>query len=194
MLLESHISAVYRIYRIYFIPIYAYTMNGVYNEFNRAVRTEKQKYKDKTFAWYSLHFLLTKALQFLKKVQNKSYPVYRGTQSKFKGEKGMTFRFGSFTSFSRKQSVAKDFAKEDLGTCFEIKDYKGAYVAEYSKFPGEEEVLSPPYEKFEVIDVKTDDWCKTVFVLKSAGKESNLNCALFKKQILSKLFGCCGKL
>ncbi|XDV52190.1 hypothetical protein PO909_020941 [Leuciscus waleckii] len=176
----------------YLTAIYAYTQDEIYKEFNKAVRTERKKYTDKNFKWYSLHFLLTKALQMLKKKQTKNYTVYRGTKSKFKGKEGMTFRFGSFASFSRSRNVARGFANKGRGTCFELKDYKGAHVATYSEYPGEEEVLIPPYEKFKVTDVKTNDWCKTVFVLISTGEKSDLNCALFNKSFLSKL-GCCGK-
>ncbi|ROL42426.1 NAD(P)(+)--arginine ADP-ribosyltransferase 2, partial [Anabarilius grahami] len=181
--------------RSHLIAMYVYTLNTVYGNFNNEVRTGKQKYKNKTFAWYSLHFLLTKALQILKKQQNKSYStIYRGTKSKFKGGKGITFRFGSFTSFSLDKGVAQGFARipgksSGTGHCFEIKNYKGAEVSKYSEYPGEKEVLIPPYEMFKVTAVKTNDWCVTVFVLESAGDKSDLNCALFKyKKYIFKTF------
>ncbi|XP_048028588.1 NAD(P)(+)--arginine ADP-ribosyltransferase 2-like [Megalobrama amblycephala] len=181
--------------RNHLIAMYVYTLDTVYGDFNAAVRTGKKKYKDKTFKWFSLHFLLTKALQILKKTQKKSYStIYRGTRSTFKGERDMTFRFGSFTSFSLNKVVAQGFARipgkhSGTGTCFEISDYKGAEVSKYSRYPGEKEVLIPPYEMFKVTDVRTNDWCNTVFVLKSAGEKSYLNCALIKTNILSKLYG-----
>ncbi|XP_067243668.1 ecto-ADP-ribosyltransferase 4-like [Chanodichthys erythropterus] len=167
------------------IAMYVYTSNRVYVDFNAAVRTGKKNYKDETFTWFSLHFLLTKALQILKKTQKKSYStIYRGTDSKFVGEKGITFRFGSFASFSLDKSEAQKYAKipgkrSETGTCFEINDYEGAELTKYSIYI-EEEVLIPPYEIFKVTDVRTNDWCSKVFVLKSVGGKSNLNCALIK--------------
>ncbi len=47
--------------QIHSVAIYVYTNNNsdVYRHFNNALRSERQKYKDETFTWYSLHFLLT---------------------------------------------------------------------------------------------------------------------------------------
>ncbi|KAG1931030.1 NAD(P)(+)--arginine ADP-ribosyltransferase 2-like [Pimephales promelas] len=63
---------------------------------------------------------------------------------------------------------------------------KGANVTKYSMVQKEEEVLIPPFEKFNVTEVKTranqpDLWCEKVFVLKSTGIRSDLNCALFSE-------------
>ncbi len=71
--------------QIHSVAIYVYTNNNsdVYRHFNNALRSERQKYKDETFTWYSLHFLLTDAVQILKKTQNKCYSTYRGTTVEF---------------------------------------------------------------------------------------------------------------
>uniref|UniRef100_A0A8C2HVG1 NAD(P)(+)--arginine ADP-ribosyltransferase n=1 Tax=Cyprinus carpio TaxID=7962 RepID=A0A8C2HVG1_CYPCA len=168
------------------IAIYVYTNSesDVYKEFNEADRDGKDSYKTKTYKWYSLHFLLTDAIQILNKTQNKCYDTYRGTSVEFKKPTlNKEVRFGSFTSSSGFLKKAQDFGTV---SCFEIHTCEGAYVKKYSKYPEEEEVLIPPYEKFNVTAVKKrrkepNLWCETVYVLNSTGPISELNCALFKK-------------
>ncbi|XDV47625.1 hypothetical protein PO909_017206 [Leuciscus waleckii] len=171
--------------KIHSIAIYVYTNNQstVFSKFNRAIRTEKKKYKDGNFKWYSLQFLLTEAIQILKKnteaTQEKCNTTYRGTTVEFdKDVKNKEVRFGSFTSSSFDKQIAKDFGTK---SCFEIYTCEGADVIKYSKIPKQKEVLIPPYEIFKVTDVKTirdqnDLWCETLYTLKSSGKKSYLNC------------------
>ncbi|XP_043084571.1 ecto-ADP-ribosyltransferase 5-like [Puntigrus tetrazona] len=164
------------------IAIYVYTDKEVYRDFNSAVRREKENYKNMTYPWYSLHFLLTEALQRLKRTQKGCKSTYRGTDVEFDSQVLNTeVRFGSFASSSLNRSVAEGFGGV---FCFEIYTCEGAEVANYSKFPDEDEVLIPPYETFKVSAVRnrTDDidlWCQTVFTLESSGKISDLNCRLF---------------
>ncbi|KAK7168287.1 hypothetical protein R3I94_002364 [Phoxinus phoxinus] len=166
--------------QIHSVAIYVYTNNNsnVYRDFNNAVRSEKQEYKNTTFKWYSLHFLVTDAIQILKETQSNCYSTYRGTTSEFdKDVLNKEVRFGSFTSSSLDRKVATDFGPK---SCFEIYTCEGADVIKYSKYPDQKEVLIPPYEKFRVTDVKTKGqegaWCDIVFKLKSTGKISYLNC------------------
>ncbi|KAL1278822.1 hypothetical protein QQF64_025495 [Cirrhinus molitorella] len=170
--------------QIHSVAIYVYTNNNskVYRDFNNAVRSERQRYKDKTFTWYSLHFLLTDATQILKKTQTKCYSTYRGTTAEFdKDVLNQEVRFGSFTSSSFVRAVANGFGPK---SCFEIETCEGVSVIKYSKYPDQQEVLIPPYEKFKVIDVKTKGaWCDTVFTLKSSGKISYLNCGVDAKLV-----------
>ncbi|XP_043090263.1 NAD(P)(+)--arginine ADP-ribosyltransferase 2-like [Puntigrus tetrazona] len=172
------------------IAIYVYSDTNIYKPFNHDTRRAKKLYEKRKYKWYSLHFLLTDAIQILKKTQNSCYDTYRGTKAEFdKKLLNKTVRFGQFTSSSRDQEIARRFGKV---SCFEIYTCKGAYVAEYSKLPREEEVLIPPYETFNVADVKTREtqnnlWCDTVYVLKSSGERSDLNCALFEKPIKNVL-------
>ncbi|XP_050961668.1 NAD(P)(+)--arginine ADP-ribosyltransferase 2-like [Labeo rohita] len=164
------------------IAIYVYSDSKVFSDFNNDARSGKKNYENKTYKWYSLHFLLTDAIQILKK-QNKCFKTYRGTKVKFNEDvKNKEVRFGSFTSSSLNPDRAKFFGNV---SCFEIYTCEGADVSKYSKLPHEKEVLIPPYETFKVTDVKTkekqkDLWCDTVFTLTSSGKRSDLNCALFK--------------
>ncbi|XDV11867.1 hypothetical protein PO909_000669 [Leuciscus waleckii] len=173
------------------VAIYVYTNSAfkLFEKFNNAVRTDKQKYKAGKYSWYSLHFWLTEAIQILKKTQSKCYNTYRGTGVEFdKNVKGKEVRFGQFASSSLDRKVAKGFGKK---SCFEIKTCSGADVIKYSRFPDEEEVLIPPYEMFKVTDVKTIRdhaglWCDTVFVLESIGVRSELNCDLTIRSIFRK--------
>ncbi|XP_016322176.1 NAD(P)(+)--arginine ADP-ribosyltransferase 2-like [Sinocyclocheilus anshuiensis] len=166
------------------IAIYVYSDSNVYKLFNPETRSGKKKYKQMRYKWYSLHLLLTEAIQILKKTQKKCYSTFRGTKTEFnKRVLNKEVRFGSFASSSLDRKKAQVFGNV---SCFEIYTCTGADVSKYSKLPHEKEVLIPPYEKFKVTAVKTrkqqkDLWCDTVFTLKSSGKRSNLNCALFKK-------------
>ncbi|XP_073702704.1 erythroblast NAD(P)(+)--arginine ADP-ribosyltransferase-like [Garra rufa] len=174
--------------QIHSIALYVYTNNNsnVYRDLNNAVRREKQKYKEGTFKWYSLHFLLTEAIQILKKTQNRCYNTYRGTSVEFdKNVLKKEVRFGSFTSSTLDQKVASDFG---FKSCFAIETCEGAEVIKYSKYPDQREVLIPPYEQFKVTAVKTrrDDkylWCDTVFTLKTYRKISYLNCGVNTKAV-----------
>ncbi|XP_077058399.1 NAD(P)(+)--arginine ADP-ribosyltransferase 2-like [Siphateles boraxobius] len=174
----------YDLTKSYLIAIYVYSDALVYNSFNPDTRRDKNQYKHNTYKWYSLHFLLTDAIQILKKTQNKCMLTYRGTNAEFnKTVLNTEVRFGSFSSSSLDRKKARGFGSK---SCFEIYTCEGADVSKYSKLPREKEVLIPPYEKFKVTAVKTrrdqkDLWCETVFVLKSSGTRSDLNCALFKK-------------
>ncbi|KAL1276130.1 hypothetical protein QQF64_035753 [Cirrhinus molitorella] len=126
----------------------------------------------------------TDAIQILKKTQKTCYSAFRGTKAEFnKHVLNKEVRFGQFASSSLDRKKAQGFGNV---SCFEIHTCKGANLTEYSKLPHEKEVLIPPYEKFKVTAVKTrkdqkDLWCDTVYELKSSGKRSDLNCALFKK-------------
>ncbi|XP_056091567.1 ecto-ADP-ribosyltransferase 5-like [Rhinichthys klamathensis goyatoka] len=178
--------------QIHSVAIYVYTNNNlnVYCDFNNAVRSEKQKYKDKTFKWFSLHFLLTEAIQIIKKTEDSCFITYHGTTVEFAQDVLNTeFRFGSFTSSSLDRKVANGFGDK---SCFEIYTCEGADVIKYSKYPDQKDVLIPPYEKFKVIDVKTrkedkELWCDTVYTLETTGKISYLNCGVDAKLDRAKL-------
>ncbi|XP_077058396.1 ecto-ADP-ribosyltransferase 4-like [Siphateles boraxobius] len=168
--------------QIHSVAIHVYTNKDskVFSDFTKAIRTDKQKYKDKTFKWFSLYFLLTEAIQILKETQKRCYVTYRGTNIEFDVQ-SKEVRLSSFSSSSLDRKVIQGFGNK---SCFEIYTCEGANLTKYSKYPDEKEVLIPPYEKFKVIGVKTrtdqpDLWCETVFVLNSTGTRSDMNCALF---------------
>ncbi|RXN21716.1 NAD(P)(+)--arginine ADP-ribosyltransferase 2-like protein [Labeo rohita] len=64
------------------IAIYVYT-DSIYKSLNEADRHDREKYIDKTYKWYSLHFLLTEAIQILKKTQKSCYSTYRSVHREF---------------------------------------------------------------------------------------------------------------
>ncbi|XP_073702664.1 ecto-ADP-ribosyltransferase 5-like [Garra rufa] len=172
----------YNLTRNHSIAIYVYTKHScnIFCDFNSATRTEKQKYIEGTFKWYSLHFLLTDAIQILKKTQTTCHSTtYRGTNVTFeKINTNTEIRLGSFTSSSFNMSVARGFGNV---SCFEIQTCEGVDITKYSKHQNQKEVLIPPYEIFTVTAVKTkehdkDLWCETVFVLNSSGEKSFLKC------------------
>ncbi|XP_017210151.4 ecto-ADP-ribosyltransferase 5 [Danio rerio] len=169
------------------VAIYMYTNSDVkvHRKFNMDVLSGKEKYRTDAFSWHSLHFLLTEAIQILRKTQNGCFSTYRGTNLHFDRKVlNKEVRFGFFASSTLDRNKAESFGNV---SCFEIHTCEGADVAKYSKFPLEEEVLIPPYETFRVSAVKTrtfadDLWCETVYMLESTGKRSALNCALVNRR------------
>ncbi|XP_073712779.1 NAD(P)(+)--arginine ADP-ribosyltransferase 2-like [Misgurnus anguillicaudatus] len=164
--------------RNHLIAISVYTGVIVYRKFNEDVRTGKQKYEDKTFKWYSLHFWLTQAIETLKRTQEGCKKTFRGTSVTFEDVNNTEIRFGSFATSSLDRKVTTNFRKQ---SCFEIQTCHGVDVSKYSQFPNQKEVLIPSYEKFKVTNIRTGqkgDWCNTVVELKSTGIKSYLNCAL----------------
>ncbi|XP_051987633.1 ecto-ADP-ribosyltransferase 5-like [Xyrauchen texanus] len=128
------------------IAIYVYTARRVYADFNNAVRNGKLKYIWGLFRWYSIHFLLTEAIQILNETQKQCHKTFRRTNVEFdKDVKNKEVRFGSFTSSSLNETAIKNFGNV---SCFEIETCEGADVANYSAHAEEKEVLIPPYEKF----------------------------------------------
>ncbi|XP_059414969.1 NAD(P)(+)--arginine ADP-ribosyltransferase 1-like [Carassius carassius] len=172
------------------IWVYTDPISKIYVKFNNDTRSGKQTYTARTYKWYSLHFLLTDAIQILKKKQNKCYKTYRGTNVTFNVSDFAAIRLGSFTSSSVFPGRAKSFGNV---TCFVINTCEGANITKYSRLPFEGEVLIPPYEMFNVTVVKnmTDKpnlRCQTVFELNSIGIKSDLNCALLKKPTKKCMF------
>ncbi|XP_030634886.1 ecto-ADP-ribosyltransferase 5-like [Chanos chanos] len=127
--------------------IWVYTNNAIYADFNRAVGHGEKSYKNGTFQYQSLHFLLTTAIQILKKKQPRVLNTYRGTTENFSNVSvNATIRFGRFASSSWDVKANVNFGNR---TCFEIETQFGANITKFSVFPSEKEVLIPPYEKFK---------------------------------------------
>uniref|UniRef100_A0A8C3FV45 NAD(P)(+)--arginine ADP-ribosyltransferase n=1 Tax=Chrysemys picta bellii TaxID=8478 RepID=A0A8C3FV45_CHRPI len=137
---------------LYSVAVLAYTLEEppLYALFNVATRTAwKSPQAYAGFAFKSLHFLLTRAAEKLGAKEPSCAKVYRGTKVKFSIE-GL-FRFGQFTSTSEKRQEAEEFG---CTTFFVLVSCQGFPVGNLSRFPGEEEMVVPPYEMFRVTGVK----------------------------------------
>ena len=88
-----------------------------------------------------------------------------------------TVRLGGFASASLKRSVAEAFGK---GTLFHIWTCTGDPIKGYSFYPGEEEVLIPPFETFQVINASRPAQGPSRIYLRALGKRSTYNCEYIK--------------
>ncbi|KAM9399067.1 NAD(P)(+)--arginine ADP-ribosyltransferase 1-like [Salvelinus alpinus] len=169
------------------ICAYSGGQTQIYPVFNQAVRTNRTEYTT-SFQFHTLHFLLTDAIRLLKLNQKTCHTTYRRTKVEFDGKVNKVIRFGFFASSSFLKNLTH-FGEE---SCFEIKTCFGAYLKSFPKMGNrEKEVLIPPYEMFKVTAVlkKENDknlWCDVVYKLTSIKpSKSNLNCKIFKKQIIN---------
>ncbi|NWR26140.1 NRT2 ribosyltransferase, partial [Emberiza fucata] len=158
------------------VALMAYTMNDIYKEFNTAVHTAGHSHREyrNNFHFKTLHFLLTDALETLRHAQNRQcHHVFRGVRDvRFKARRGQSVRFGQFASTSLSKEVALRFGTD---TVFEVHTCHGVGIQQFSMYPGEEEVLIPPFEIFEVTKV-TRNGKRTWINLLSAGTFSKYNC------------------
>ncbi|KAL1023661.1 hypothetical protein UPYG_G00044230 [Umbra pygmaea] len=161
------------------MAICAYTAGNpsIYSEFNTAVRTNGNNYEN--FQFHALHYFLTDALHILRKSKKKNlcYNTYRRTNLTFERQRTKSMRFGQFASSSLSKDIHAGFGNK---SCFQIKTCFGAYLKSYSALGDhEKEVLIPPFEKFKISrNQKKGNIlnCEDLYILKSNGFESNLNC------------------
>ena len=159
----------------------AYTMEGkLYHRFNNATRGDgisRQHYL-RSFPFKTLHFLLSRALHTLWESQpQRCHNVYRGVKgTRFTAQQGTMVRFGQFTSSSLRKKVAESFGQD---TFFSVETCYGVPIKEFSTFPGEDEVLIPPFEQFRVTN-STYTEGRSFIQLRSQGKSSTYNCEFVK--------------
>ncbi|NXR86520.1 NRT2 ribosyltransferase, partial [Hypocryptadius cinnamomeus] len=158
------------------IALMVYTSQDVYKDFNAAVRVagrSHQEYRN-NFHFKTLHFLLTQALETLRHAQNgQCHHVFRGVRDvHFQAWQGQRVRFGQFTSTSLSKEIALRFG---TNTIFEVHTCHGVDIQQFSMYPGEKEVLIPPYETFGVTQVIWDGK-RTWISLRSEGTFSKYNC------------------
>uniref|UniRef100_A0A8C3QN45 NAD(P)(+)--arginine ADP-ribosyltransferase n=1 Tax=Cyanoderma ruficeps TaxID=181631 RepID=A0A8C3QN45_9PASS len=171
------------------IAIMAYTRDDLYQEFNAAVRvagSSPQEYWD-NFHFKTLHFLLTQALRTLRDTQGpQCHNVFRGLDEvQFKAKSGDTVRFGQFASTSLRETSARKFGTD---TVFQVHTCLGAAIRGFSVYPGEKEVLIPPFETFKVTQV-THKENKVQIQLRSTGNYSKYNCEWLKGDTTDALHG-----
>ncbi|XP_006870319.1 PREDICTED: GPI-linked NAD(P)(+)--arginine ADP-ribosyltransferase 1 [Chrysochloris asiatica] len=169
------------------VALLAYTANSpLHKQFNAAVR-EAGRSRDhylRHFSFKTLHFLLTEALQLLGRGQCRQ--VFRGVNGlRFRpAGPGATVRLGGFASASLQNAAAQHFGED---TFFGIWTCLGAPIKGYSFFPGEEEVLIPPFETFQVINASRPAHGPARIYLRALGKRSTYNCEYIKdKQCKSR--------
>ncbi|XP_076969856.1 GPI-linked NAD(P)(+)--arginine ADP-ribosyltransferase 1 [Tamandua tetradactyla] len=166
------------------VALLAYTANSpLHKEFNAAVREagHSRAHYLQRFSFKTLHFLLTEALQLLGRDQHPSQcrQVFRGVHGlRFRPEgPGATVRLGGFASASLKNVAAQQFGED---TFFGIWTCLGAPIKGYSFFPGEEEVLIPPFETFQVVNASRPAQGPARIYLRALGKHSTYNCEYIK--------------
>ncbi|KAL7870192.1 hypothetical protein SRHO_G00076890 [Serrasalmus rhombeus] len=165
------------------IALHAYTRDEIYQELNRKMRTGKGTYKT-DFGLISLHFLITDGIKNLQSHRREECITTYRTMDDAVSISSPFVRFGSFGSSSRSASV-----KFGTKTCFIIKTCHGADISQFSAVPEEEEVLIPPYERFQsrVLDIRMEHiirippifhQCHRVYKLDSKDTMSNMKCEL----------------
>ncbi|XP_058687784.1 NAD(P)(+)--arginine ADP-ribosyltransferase 2-like isoform X2 [Poecile atricapillus] len=155
------------------IAIVAYTRNELYAEFNAATRQAGSSplWYHQKFHYKTLHFLLSDALATLREPRCRC--VFRGVDGcKFLARPGQRVRFGQFASTSLCRGVAQGFGKD---TVFQVNTCHGADIHSFSNYEGEQEVLVPPFETFQVTKV-TQVGKTTRIYLNSTGTSSKYNC------------------
>ncbi|NWU03950.1 NRT2 ribosyltransferase, partial [Urocynchramus pylzowi] len=149
------------------ITLMAYTMTDVHKQLNTAVHTagkSRQEYRD-NFHFKTLHFLLTQALQKLRR-PDECPDVFRGVRDiQFNVNTGDKVRFGQFASSSLDKTVSQGYGTD---TMFKVHTCHGADIQKFSFNQSEKEVLIPPFETFEVTKV-TREGKKVWIVLRSTG-------------------------
>ncbi|XP_053564782.1 ecto-ADP-ribosyltransferase 5-like isoform X2 [Bombina bombina] len=127
------------------VMMYTNMMSPVYSAFNRAVR----EFNPSNFRYFSLHYLLTRAVNLLK-LNCPSQPV-----TLRRGMKGVhlspgdteNMRLGQFTSTTTDPEVAKSFGTD---TVFTVTSHFGVNIRRFSYFPEQKEVLVPVDEVFHI--------------------------------------------
>ncbi|KAM8975691.1 GPI-linked NAD(P)(+)--arginine ADP-ribosyltransferase 1 [Pelodytes ibericus] len=180
---KKHVSVPRGFKDEYAIALFAYTINGpLHRYFNEAVRMagQSRQYYLKNFNFKVLHFYLTKALLLLDTVETPAcHKVFRGIRGmRFKSDTRKPIRLGQFTSSSINDQSALLFGED---TFFSIQTCYGANIRNFSFFPGEEEVLIPPFEKFKVTQF-TKENTKNIISLQSLEKSSIYNCEFVKER------------
>ncbi|NXA84540.1 NARE ribosyltransferase, partial [Thryothorus ludovicianus] len=158
------------------IAVMLYSMNEMYSEFNKAVGTagrSRQVYRD-NFHYKTLPFLLTQAVMTLEGTRgSQCHDVFRGVRGvHFTAVVGQQVRFGQFASTSLSKKMAQGYGTD---TMFQVHTCHGANIVDFSYDKTNKEMLIPPFETFEVIEVNQEGE-KPRIRLSSTRTYNNYNC------------------
>ncbi|XP_055521614.1 ecto-ADP-ribosyltransferase 5-like, partial [Leucoraja erinacea] len=133
------------------LAILAYTsktdLHWKFNDALQFYQANDTVYAEK-FNFKSFHYLLSVALDRLRSTSGPAAgTTYRGIKNRSKAQEGCNMTFGQFASSSRDMQTARGFG---TATVFNITSLKGVYIASYSLFQKQREVLIPPDEVFKV--------------------------------------------
>ncbi|XP_065810578.1 ecto-ADP-ribosyltransferase 4-like [Labrus bergylta] len=171
------------------VALHMYTqVKFIQQEFNKAVQTGKHEYNTYGFRFHYLYFYLTDAVKVLRQNSTSCRTTYHRTKTHFNHNVINTnMRFGAFTWASLSKQT---FPFNGNVSCFEINSCFGADITYYSASEQMGQVLIPPYEVFQITNVRTDDpWCTVVYKLQSTKTQRNdLNCKLSDRE-MKKYFG-----
>ncbi|XP_029114865.1 ecto-ADP-ribosyltransferase 4-like isoform X2 [Scleropages formosus] len=146
-------------------------------KFNNAVESQGSSasvYRS-SFPYKSLHFLLTDAIHLLKEKTCRT--LFRGSDTLYSTTKGSQVRFGRFASALESKSEAEEDFRTS-GTLFNITSCAAAHIESYICEHHSVSWIIPPYEVFEVVDVKeTDEYREITLMHKKLF--SNHNCSFF---------------
>ncbi|NXC92307.1 NARE ribosyltransferase, partial [Cercotrichas coryphoeus] len=156
------------------IAIMAYTVDGLYKQFNHDVRVfgrSPQEYWDH-FHFKTLHFLLTDALATLRDAQGQQcHCVFRGVDNyKFEANVVDIFRFRQFVWSWFCENIEYSWT-----TVFKVRTCHGADIKKFTRFADWKEVLIPPFEKFNMTKVMEKGTSVEIH-LNSIGTYSKYNC------------------
>ncbi|XP_069737814.1 GPI-linked NAD(P)(+)--arginine ADP-ribosyltransferase 1 [Phaenicophaeus curvirostris] len=166
------------------VALLAYTQHGpLFQAFNAAAREagRSRRHYLENFHFKTLHFLLSEALRLLRDAESspRCYRVYRGVRGvRFAARRHRHVRFGQFTSTSLREDSTSPFGRD---TFFTVETCYGVPIREFSFFPGEDEVLIPPFEVFKVVDVNYREDGADI-ELRSWGANSTYNCEWLKER------------
>ena len=154
-----------------FLALYTYTLENpkVYSDFNRQTRDLGPRHPN--YNYKALYYFISAGMDDIS--PNPSLrTVYKGITHPVTAEVGQKFTFKCFTSASSVLSIAKNLldnmkGENDSKTLFRIDTYKGVDIHKFSAYPYEKEVLIPPCETFNVVEVRTKNGTQEVRLLTS---------------------------
>ncbi|NXT81839.1 NARE ribosyltransferase, partial [Zapornia atra] len=166
------------------ITLMAYTLPepSLHEDLNKAVLTAGRSIDEylNNFDFKVMHFLLSSALRSLRDAKpHQCYHVYRGINNTiYTAQRGETVRFGYFASSSLNRTRAEMYGNH---TIFLVQTCYGVPIWDYALSYDHQEVLIPPFETFEVMNV-TREKNRSVIELHAQAVCNKYNCQFVKEK------------